>query len=63
MEKYGKTLGAFNFDEKPTQSVAQITIQYHVSKGFLCLRFEVDQVLSVSGYDLEKGRMPCKQKY
>ena len=23
----------------------------------------VDQVLSVSGYDLENGRMPCRQKY
>ena len=35
----------------------------HVSKDFLPLHFAVGQVLSVSGYDLEHGRMTCKQKY
>ena len=29
---FGKTLVAFNFDEKFTQSVAQVTILYHVSR-------------------------------
>ena len=38
-------------------------MQYHVSKDFLSLHFAVGQVLSISGYDLEKGRMPCKQIY
>ena len=32
-------------------------------KDFLWIHFEVDQVLSISGYDLENGRMLCKQKY
>ena len=27
------------------------------------LHFAVSQVLSILGYDLENGRMPCKQKY
>ena len=30
---------------------------------FHSLYFAVDQVLSISGYDLENGRMLCKQKY
>ena len=34
-----------------------------MSKDFLCFHFAVDQVLSISGYDLENGRMLCKQKY
>ena len=34
-----------------------------MSKDFLYMLFTVDQVLSVSGYDLENGRMLCKQKY
>ena len=34
-----------------------------MSKDFLSLLFVVGQVLSISGYDLENGRMPCKQKY
>ena len=34
-----------------------------MSKDFLYLHFAVDQVLSVSGYDLGNGRMACKQKY
>ena len=33
-----------------------------MSKDFLYFHFAVDQVLSVSGYDLESGRMLCKQK-
>ena len=33
------------------------------SKDFLSLHFAVGQVLSISGYDLENGKMPCKQKY
>ena len=48
---------------KHTQSVAQITMYYQVSKDFLCLHFVVDQVLSISEYDLGNGRMPCEQKY
>ena len=48
-----------DFDEKVTQSVAQI-IKYHMSKDFLSLHFAVGQRLSVSGYDLENGRMPWK---
>ena len=34
-----------------------------MSKDFLRLHFAVDQVLSISGYDLENGRMLCKQKH
>ena len=34
-----------------------------MSKDFLCLHFAVDQVLSISGYYLENGRVPCKQEY
>ena len=34
-----------------------------MSKDFLPLHFAVDHVLSISRYDLENGRMPCKQKY
>ena len=60
---FGKTLVAFDFDEKLTQSIAQITMQCHVSKNFLRLRSAVDQVPSISGFDLENGRMLCKQKY
>ena len=40
---FGKTLVAFDFDEKFTQSVAQITMLYHVSKDFLRLHFALDQ--------------------
>ena len=58
-----KKLVAFDFDEKITQSVTQITMQYHVSKDFFRLHFAVDQVLSISGHDLEKVRMLCKQNY
>ena len=39
------------------------TMWYHVSKDFLCLHFVDGQVLSISGYDLENGRKPYKQKY
>ena len=62
-ECFGMTLFSFNFDEKHTQSVAQITIWYHVSKDFLRLHFAVDQVLLSSEYDLKNGRMPWKQTY
>ena len=34
-----------------------------MSKYFLSLDFAVGQVLSISGYDLQNGEMPCKQKY
>ena len=40
---FGKTLVAFDFDEKFTQSVAQITMLYHMSEDFLRLHFAVDQ--------------------
>ena len=60
---FGKTLITSDFDEKLTQSVAQLTMWYHVSKDFLPLHFVIGQVLLISGYDLENGRMPCKQKY
>ena len=33
----------FGFDDKFKQSAAQITMLYHVSKGFLCLQLAVDQ--------------------
>ena len=48
---FWKTLIAFDFDEILTQ------------RFFLLLRFAVGQGLSISGYDFENGRMPCKQKY
>ena len=54
-ERFGKTLVAIYFNEKHTQSVAQITMQYHESKDFFCFQFVVDQVLSISEYDLENG--------
>ena len=59
---FGKTLVAIYFNEKHTQSVAQITMQYLESKDFFCFQFVVDQVLSISEYDLENGWMKCKQK-
>ena len=62
-ECFGQTLVAYDFDGKRTQSFAQIFMQYHVSKDFLCLHFAFDQVLSISGNDLENQSVPCKQKY
>ena len=55
-ECFGKTLVAFYYEEKHTQSVAQIC-------NITCVKkiSSIDQVLSISGYDLENGRMPCKQ--
>ena len=73
---FEKILVGFDFDLKLTQNVAQITMYCHVSKEFLRLHFVVDQVLSISGYDLKNRRMLsisgydlknrrmlCKQKY
>ena len=40
---FEKTLVAFDIDEKLTQSVAQITMLYHVSEDFLRLHFTLDQ--------------------
>ena len=57
---FGKILVAFNFDEKLTQSIAQVTMQYHVSKDFLHLQFVVDQVFQFQ--DMENGRMLSEQK-
>ena len=34
-----------------------------MSKDFLCFYFVVDQMLTISGNDLENGGMSCKQKY
>ena len=34
-----------------------------MSKYFFCFQVSFDQILSISGYDLANGRMPCKQKY
>ena len=34
----------------------------NLSKDVFYLHFAVDQVLSISGYDFENGRMPCMQK-
>ena len=49
-ECFGKTLVAFDFEEKLTQSVAKITMcqiaqknKCHVSEDFLRLHFAVDQ--------------------
>ena len=61
---FGKTFVSFDFDEQLTQSIAQITMQYHASKDCLRLHLVFHQVLSISGYDLENGRMlRCKEKY
>ena len=38
-----ETLVAFDFGEKFTQSVAQITMLYHVSKDVIRLHFALDQ--------------------
>ena len=54
-------LVTFDFGEKLTKNIAQITKQYHVSKDFLHLSFAVDQMLSISEYDLENEEK--KQKY
>ena len=54
-ECVGKTLIAFDFDEKLKQGDVQVTMWYHVSKDFLPLHFAVGQVLSISGYNLENG--------
>ena len=56
----GKTLIAFDFDEKLKQGDAQVTMWYHVSKDFLPLHFAVGQVLSISGYNLENGTRQWK---
>ena len=37
---FGEILVAFDFDEKFTQSVAQIAMLYHVSEDFLCLHMQ-----------------------
>ena len=58
---FGKTLVVIDFDEKVTETVAQI-IKYHMSKYFLSQHFAVGQGLSVSAYDLENGKMACKEK-
>ena len=34
-----------------------------MSKDFFCLHFVVGQMLPISGYDLENGKMLYKQKY
>ena len=34
-----------------------------MSKDFLPLHFAVGHLLSISAYNLENGRMSCKQKY
>ena len=57
-ECFGKILTGFNFNKK---NYAKRCRRNHVIsrvKDFLPLHFAVDQVLSISGYDLE-----CKQKY
>ena len=59
---FWKTLIAFDFDEILTQSVAQVTVISRV-KIFFPLHFAVYQVLSISGFNFENGRIPCKQKY
>ena len=48
---------------KNLHKVLHKQLSCHVSKDIPCLHFGVDQVLSISGYDLENGRMPCKHKY
>ena len=45
---FGETLAAFDFDEKFTQSVAQITMLYHVSKDFLRLHLALDQFKGIT---------------
>ena len=34
-----------------------------MSKDFLRIHFTVDQVLSISGYVSQNGRMLCKEEY
>ena len=34
-----------------------------MSKDVLCLHLAVDEMFSISGYDLENERMPCKEIY
>ena len=53
----------FDFNEKLTQNVAQITLIWCTTKDFLHLHFAVDRVLSISEPDLENGRMTCQWKY
>ena len=57
---FGKTLIALDFDEKLSQSIAQLC--NIMCQKTLPLYFVVGQVLSISGCDLENGRMLCKQK-
>ena len=40
---FRETLVVFDFHEKFTQSIAQITMIYHESKDFLYLHFALDQ--------------------
>ena len=58
---FGKTLIASDFDEKLTKRCRSnyvISRVKSLSSPVLC----VGQVLSISGYDLENEKMPCKQK-
>ena len=41
---FWKALVDFDFDEKLTQSIAQITVLYQMSEDFLPLPFAVDQL-------------------
>ena len=38
-------------------------MSYNVPKNIIRLHLAVDQVLLISGYDLENGRISCKHKY
>ena len=58
---FWKNISCFQFCEKT--HTKRCTNKSCVKKDFLSLHFAVDQLLSISGYDLENGRMPCKQQY
>ena len=60
---FWKNISCFRFWWKTY--IKRCTSNYVISrvKDILPLHFAVGQVLSISGYDLENGRMLCKQKY
>ena len=55
---FGKTIVAFDFDEKFTQSVAQIPMLYTCQKTFFACTLRLINLRTWLG----NGRMQCKQK-
>ena len=57
---FGKTVVAFDFDEKPTQNNYVISPFKRLSSPVF---FSIDHELSISYFDFENRRMSGEQKY